>query len=209
MALLALLLGCGSADGTTRAIAAGASPARKVELPWLVVPGGRMRTTFFYGPWQCSPPWMTECQKLCVSKTRQLKGCMWLADMKLEWVGHLIIPPVPLESGGRLALTHCCCDSPALKPQQTEALRKEWENARKSFRQDWSKKFGDWPTENGKSWPGHHIEDLGHGGPPTNPNNILPTPPDIHDIFSKQYPVCYAGGPPWNTVGPERPYTDN
>jgi hypothetical protein len=173
------------------------------------MPGGRMRTTFFYGPWQCNSRWMTECQKECVSKKYPLKGCMWLADMKLEWSGHLILPPVPVESGGRLALTHCCCDIPVLKPQQTEALRKEWENARKVFRQDWSKKFGAWPTENGKSWPGHHIEDLGHGGPPIDPNNILPTPPDIHDIFSKQYPVCYAGGPPWNTVGPDRPYTDD
>jgi len=90
----------------------------------------------------------------------------------------------------------------------TEAERRKWENIRKDFRNEWGKKFGDWPVESGKAWPGHHIRDLGHGGDPVDPNNILPTQPDVHDVFNRAYPACYEGQPPWNTVGPEWPYTD-
>lgn len=74
--------------------------------------------------------------------------------------------------------------------------RDRWENIRESFREDWSKKFGSWPLERGKSWPGHHIRDLKHGGDPVDPNNILPTPPTIHDVLNKEYPRCYDGGHP-------------
>jgi hypothetical protein len=129
---------------------------------------------------------------------------MWLADLKLEWQGALRI-----QAGGRYAITHCCCNYPTSTPAETAALREQWNDVRTSFRQDWSRKFGGWPLEKGKHWPGHHIRDLGHGGHPTDPNNVLPTPPSIHDVFSDAYPVCYAGGAPWNMVGPELPYTDN
>jgi hypothetical protein len=27
-------------------------------------------------------------------------------------------------------------------------------------------------------------------------------------VFNRAYPACYEGQPPWNTVGPEWPYTD-
>lgn len=133
---------------------------------------------------------------------------MWLADLKLEWHGKLPVLPFVIDSGGRYAITHCCCNYPTLPPQQTEALRKQWENTRTTFRRDWSQKFANWPVENGKAWPGHHIHDLGHGGAPKDPNNILPTPPDIHGIFSDEYPVCYGGSGRWSMVGPDLPYRD-
>jgi hypothetical protein len=31
----------------------------------------------------------------------------------------------------------------------------------------------------------------------------------MHDVFNKAYPACYAGQAPWNTVGPNLPYSDN
>lgn len=88
-------------------------------------------------------------------------------------------------------------------------LRDAWDRVRESFRRNWSEKFGEWPVEDGMSWPGHHIRDLQHGGDPVNPNNIIPVEPDIHGVFNEQYPACYDGKAPWNTVGPDLPYTDD
>lgn len=155
------------------------------------------------------PATQTSCQKECVGKGHRLMSCIWLADIKMEWEGALVVPPVPVESGGRLAITHCCCNYPALMPKETEELRRQWKNAREPFREEWGKKFGAWPTEGGKFWPGHHIHDLGHGGHPTDPNNILPTSPEVHDVFSKAYPGCYEGVAPWRRAGSYWPYTDN
>lgn len=53
------------------------------------------------------------------------------------------------------------------------------------------------------------MDDLQHGGDPTDLANIMPAEPDVHDVFNLQYPQCYAGAAPWNTVGPYLPYTDN
>jgi hypothetical protein len=137
-------------------------------------------------------------------------GCMWLADIKLDWEGHLFLPPpLPVEAGGRYAIYHCCCNYPTLTPTQKKPLRDQWNKVRDSFREEWSKKFGQWPFEKGEHWPGHHIRDLQHGGNPIDPSNILPAPPDIHNEFGKQYPACYEGKAPWNKVGPDLPYTDN
>lgn len=155
------------------------------------------------------PATQTSCQKECVGRGHRLMGCIWLADIKMEWEGALVVPPVPVESGGRLAITHCCCNYPALMPKETEELRRQWKNAREPFREEWGKKFGAWPTEGGKFWPGHQIHDLGHGGHPTDPNNILPTSPEVHDVFSKAYPGCYEGVAPWRRAGSYWPYTDN
>jgi hypothetical protein len=41
------------------------------------------------------------------------------------------------------------------------------------------------------------------------PNNVFPAQPDVHDVYNEQYPVCYEGKAPWNTVGADLPYTDN
>ncbi len=208
--VLLLFVGCATPRGMGGSgPPPGAQPAVKKELPWLAVFGGRMRTTFFYGPWQCRQAFMTECQRECAQQGYPLMGCMWLADIKLEWEGQLFVPPLPVKSGGRLAITHCCCNYPTRTTADNDAARQEWKNAMKSFRQDWSKKFGEWPVENGKAWPGHHIRDLKHGGDPLNPNNIMPTHPDVHDVFSRVYPACYEGQAPWNSVGPDWPYTDN
>ncbi|WP_343211090.1 hypothetical protein [Archangium violaceum] len=40
-------------------------------------------------------------------------------------------------------------------------------------------------------------------------NNIIPAQPGVHKVFTKAYPACYGGQPPWNTVGPDLPYTDD
>jgi hypothetical protein len=99
--------------------------------------------------------------------------------------------------------------SPAMstKPGQAQE-RQRWDSIRASFRDAWSKKFGTWPSEGGASWPGHHIRDLWHGGDPVDPNNIMPVEPGVHKVFTDQYPACYAGEAPWNTVGPDLPYSD-
>ncbi|HZI03086.1 MAG TPA: hypothetical protein VEZ71_03635, partial [Archangium sp.] len=186
----------------------GAKPAVKKELPWLNVPGGRMKTTLFYGPWQCRREFMNQCQKECGAGYK-LKGCMWLADFKFDWEGSLVVLPVPVKAGSRYGIYHCCCNYPELSPEDNAAQRKAWNRFRTSFRKDWSEKFGQWPDKGGVSWPGHHIRDLWHGGDPVDPNNVFPAQPDVHDVYNEQYPVCYAGQAPWNTVGPNLPYTDN
>ena len=172
------------------------------------VPGGRMKTTLYYGPWQCRREFINQCQMEC-GASYKLKGCMWLADIKLDWVGSLVLLPLPVKAGSRYGIYHCCCDYPELSPGDNAARRKEWDRIRKSYRDDWSKKFGEWPGTGGKSWPGHHIRDLQHGGDPVDPNNIIPAEPVVHDIYNRAYPACYAGQAPWNTVGPNLPYTDN
>jgi hypothetical protein len=188
--------------------APGALPATKKELPWLTVAGGRLKTTLFYGPWQCNRRWMNSCQRECTSEGLQLKGCMWLGDIKLDWQGSHLVLPLPVEAGGRYAITHCCCSYPALSPVSNATRRKEWENFRESYREGWSKKFGKWPETDGVAWPGHHIRDLQHGGDPVDPSNIIPTQPDVHKVFNKAYPDCYAGMEPWSRVGPDLPYRD-
>jgi hypothetical protein len=209
--LLVLLVGCGSANlGTKPTPSPGATPAVKKELPWLNVPGGRMKTTLFYGrPWQCRQDFMRMCQVECAQQGHRLMGCMWLADIDFEWEGSLVILPLTVEAGSRYGIWHCCCDYPPLPASKKEVERRKWESFRKSFRKDWSKRFGEWPDVDGVSWPGHHIRDLQHGGNPVDPNNVFPAQPDVHDLYNRAYPACYSGQPPWNTVGPDLPYTDN
>ena len=209
--LVVLLIACATPQGTGgsgSSPSSGAQPTVKKELPWLPVPGGHMKTTLFYGPWQCRQDFMRMCQQECAQEGHRLMGCMWLADIKLDWEGRLIIPPLPIKAGGRYGIFRCCCDYPTLTKEQNAASRKKWENFRDSFRDQWSKKFGDWPAD-AENWPGHHIRDLKHGGDPTDRNNILPAEPSVHDEFGRQYPACYDGRAPWNTVGPNLPYLDN
>jgi hypothetical protein len=97
-----------------------------------------------------------------------------------------------------------------LTKEQNKAKRDQWKAVMESFRQSWSERFGDWPTAStGVNWPGHHIRDLWHGGDPVDPNNVFPVQPGVHDAYNRQYPACYSGQSPWNTVGPDLPYTDN
>ncbi|WP_224244106.1 hypothetical protein [Hyalangium gracile] len=202
VAALVFSAGCGAPNGSIPSPSPGAQPARKLEGPLISAAVGSFKPTFFYGPWQCNQRFMDACTRQCAIEGYKLMGCIWLADLKLDWQGGGV------QAGGRRAFFHCCCTYPELTKGENEAKRKLWENARKKFREDWSRKFGNWPTADGKSWPGHHIRDLLHGGDPTDAENILPAPPDTHDLFNKAYPACYAGAPPWNTVGPDLPYLD-
>jgi hypothetical protein len=210
--LWVLLTGCATTQGTGGSgpsPSLGAKPAVKKELPWLNVPGGRMKTTLFYGPWQCRREFMTGCQRECASEGHTLKGCMWLADLKFDWEGRVVVLPVPVKAGSRYGIYHCCCNYTELSKEENETQRDIWDAFRASFRDDWSKKFGQWPFENGENWPGHHVRDLKHGGNPVDRNNIIPAQPGVHKVFTKAYPACYGGQSPWNTVGPDLPYTDN
>jgi hypothetical protein len=169
-----------------------------------------MKTTLFYGrPWQCRQDFMRMCQVECAQQGHRLMGCMWLADIDFEWEGSLVILPLTVEAGSRYGIWHCCCDYPELSTAENAARRKEWERFRETYRERWSEKFGNWPEEGDVYWPGHHIRDLKHGGRPVDPNNVFPAKPSIHDLYNKAYPACYGGQPPWNTVGPDLPYTDN
>lgn len=210
--LLVYLTGCATTQGTGGSGPSrpppGVQPATKKELPWLDVPGGRMKTTLYYGPWQCRREFMNDCEKQCAAEGYPLKGCMWLVDFKFDWEGSLVVLPVPVRAGSRFGLFHCCCNYPELSPEENATRRKEWEKFRESYREGWSEKFGKWPEEGEVSWPGHHIRDLKHGGNPVDPSNIFPAKPSVHDIYNRAYPACYGGQPPWNTVGPNLPYTD-
>lgn len=71
--LLVCLSGCATTRGSDGPGMGGSGPSHspeakptvKKELPWLKVPGGRMKTTLFYGPWQCRREFMTQCQTEC------------------------------------------------------------------------------------------------------------------------------------------------
>ena len=209
---LVALMGCMTpqgAGGSRFSPSPGARPAVKKELPWLNVPGGRMKTTLFYGPWQCRQAFMNQCQLECASESYKLMGCMWLADIKFDWEGALVAPPIPVKAGSRYGIYHCCCDYPTLSAAENEVARKKWNGFRDSFRVDWSERFGQWPSEADRAWPGHHVRDLKHGGNPVDPNNLIPAEPRSHDEFGRQYPSCYAGQEPWSKAGPDLPYTDN
>ncbi|MCY1042682.1 hypothetical protein OV208_15260 [Corallococcus sp. bb12-1] len=199
VAILALV-GCGSATVGT----VGPPASAKWTSPFMPSPaGGQVQTTIYYGPWQCSAAFMTRCESKCAAQGHALMGCMWLADIKGDWKGRFML--MPAEAGGRLAITHCCCDYPTVSNVKQQRTR--WNNARISFRESWAEEFGAWPS--GKDpWPGHHIFDLAHGGPATAPDNILPAPGNVHDVFTQEYPACYAPGGKWLTPGPARPYAD-
>ena len=105
----------------------------KKELPWLNVLGGRMKTTLFYGPWQCRQEFMNGCQRDCASEGYPLMGCMWLADLKFDWEGRLVVPPVSVKAGSRYrALAHAPAPSmgenvrglPVLCPRAWEGKEK-------------------------------------------------------------------------------------
>jgi hypothetical protein len=126
---------------------------------------------------------------------------MWLADMKMDFEGPVV------RAGSRFAMTHCCCNYSENTPAQTAALRSRWNSSRPGFREQWAQRFGEWPSEaNGKPFPAHHMRDLGHGGHPTDWDNILPMPQDLHESLPALYNQCYAKMPPWTTIGPEYPY---
>jgi hypothetical protein len=194
------IVGCGSATVGALAKPAAAKWENVVKSP----DGGSLKIAIYYGPWQCSTALMSRCQSKCASQGHAFLGCMWLADFKGDWQGRYLF--MPAEAGGRLAITHCCCDYPTVPDLKWR--RETWNKSREGFRETWSAEFGPWPTSGGKNWAGHHIHDLAHGGAPTAPGNVLPVPADVHDVFNRQYPACYARGGQWSMPGPERPYTD-
>ncbi|WP_257462133.1 hypothetical protein [Archangium lipolyticum] len=191
-------------NNVTPSPGARAAPG-KWEGPWKEYSSASaLRATFYYGPWQCNRQWMASCQRECAELGRRLMGCMWLADIKYDWRG----PVMPLEAGSRYALYHCCCDFPTLKPADKEPLRKQWENAREGLRRKFADIYGEWPKSGNTHWPGHHMRDLWHGGNPTDLGNVMPAQPDIHGVYNEEYPRCYEGRPPWNTVEADLPNID-
>ncbi|RKH68763.1 hypothetical protein [Corallococcus llansteffanensis] len=199
--LVLAFVGCGSATTGT----VGRPASAKWVGPTIPSPdGGQVRTTIYYGPWQCSVAFMSRCETKCAAQGHALRGCIWLADFKGDWQGRFML--MPAAAGGRLAITHCCCDYP--KVTDLQLRRDKWDNTRERFRNAWGSEFGTWPASKGKSWPGHHIFDLAHGGPPVAPDNVLPVPGDVHKVFNDEYPACYAPGGKWLTPGPEHPYVD-
>ncbi|WP_240356088.1 hypothetical protein [Myxococcus eversor] len=163
--------------------------------------GGQFRTVIYFGPWQCSQQLMNYCRGKCAGDGYALQGCMWLADVKMDFQGTLV------RAGSRFGMTHCCCNYATLNPAQTEAARSRWNNIRTDFREQWAGRFGAWPTDtNGRLYEGHHVRDLWHGGNPTDWENILPFPKAIHQELFGLYNQCYANNPPWSSVGPDYPY---
>ncbi|SEL24484.1 hypothetical protein SAMN05444354_1055 [Stigmatella aurantiaca] len=195
------LAACGSA--TVGAVGMPPATAKWVGPAVPSPNGGRVTTTIYYGPWQCNAKQMGRCQRQCTSEGRMLMGCIWLADIKGDWVGRFMF--LPAEGGTRYPLTHCCCDYATVAPRRGRGI---WDNARDAFRTNWIEEFGAWPSTAGRNWPGHHIRDLGHGGHPTDSSNILPVPDPVHTLFNNAYPQCYARGSRWSTPGPNLPYSD-
>jgi hypothetical protein len=87
-------------------------------------------------------------------------------------------------------------------------VRGEWDAARKNFRNDWTKEFGAWPSDDGVAWAGHHIRDLLHGGSPTSPDNLLPAPKSAHVLYDRAYRECYSPDNRWSRPGPAYPYAE-
>lgn len=191
----------------TASMAANELPAGKKwvgpEVPGPL--GGQSQTTIYYGPWRCNQAFRDDCQRKCTAEGHKLMGCIWLADIKTDWKARFLA--YPMSAGGRLAITHCCCDYPLAKDLKNR--RTQWERETQKFRKEWGEEFGEWPTDaDGRNWHGHHVRDLGHGGEPTARRNVLPVAPDTHYQFTDAYPACYAGTGGWELVGPDRPYVD-
>jgi hypothetical protein len=198
-ALTVLFLLAACAEGP---VARTTGAGRRWVGPVVNVPtGGQFHTVIHYGPWQCSNQLMNYCREKCSGEGYALRGCMWLADVKMDFQGTV------LDAGTRFGMTHCCCNYDPLSVSQTESARGRWDNIRDGFRNRWAERFGAWPTDaSGKAYPGHHVRDLKHGGNPTDWDNIIPFPKDIHDTLNKLYNQCYAGTPPWTQVGVDYPY---
>ncbi|RKH51142.1 hypothetical protein D7X55_26545 [Corallococcus sp. AB049A] len=170
--------------------------------PQVAVPGGgHFRTVIHYGPWQCRPAFMRSCESKCAATGNTLMGCIWLADIKMDFEGPVV------HAGSRYGVTHCCCNYPPVAPAATRASRSRWNNIRDTFRREWAKRMGAWPSDaGGTPWQGHHVFDLGHGGNPVDWDNVIPLPQDLHQYVTDSYGQCYAGTPPWNSVGVDYPY---
>ncbi|MFY2560895.1 hypothetical protein ACN469_25040 [Corallococcus terminator] len=163
--------------------------------------GGQFRAVMYFGPWQCSAQLMSYCRDKCAGSGHALQGCMWLADLKMDFAGTV------MRAGSRFGMTHCCCNYATISKGQNDVARSQWKNFRDEFRERWGDRFGKWPTDaNGENFPGHHIRDLHHGGNPIDWDNILPFPKDLHETLLGLYGQCYANSPPWTTVGVDYPY---
>ncbi|MBU8895282.1 hypothetical protein DRW03_06915 [Corallococcus sp. H22C18031201] len=163
--------------------------------------GGQWRTVIWYGPWECSQSLWTYCREKCSGEGYMLQGCMWLADVKMDFNGRFV------DAGSRAGITHCCCNYDVLPSAQIAARRDRWEAIREGFRAQWAKKMGAWPQDiQGNNYPGHHIRDLGHGGNPTDWDNLIPMDPAVHNTLRGLYNQCYAGNSPWTRIGADYPY---
>ncbi|HEX2574504.1 MAG TPA: hypothetical protein VH877_33465 [Polyangia bacterium] len=170
----------------------------------------RTKATVYYGPWQCTDLWVADCKKQCAGQGYELRGCMWLADVKMDGEGHEPIWRLDFKAGGRYAVTHCCCSYPKISTEETDQRRKKWNRHRSTFQMQWEEAMGEWPTDpEGKPYDTHHIRDLEDGGDPTARENLLPVPSSMHHkVLDREYPVCYGGQGRWAQIGIRRPYLD-
>ncbi len=105
-------------------------PVRKWVGPVVNVPGGgQFRTVIFYGPWQCSRQLMNYCREKCAGSGYALQGCMWLADVKMDYQGTVI------DTGSRYGMTHCCCNYSTISVSANQSARTQWDNIRDRFRE--------------------------------------------------------------------------
>ncbi|HLL53811.1 MAG TPA: hypothetical protein VK447_09710 [Myxococcaceae bacterium] len=178
-----------------------AETTRKWEGPWIGLGlGGQLKTTIYFGPWKCSAELFSACERECAAKQHKLMGCIWIADMKFDYQGVGVVK----QFGSRAAVNHCCCDYPTVS--NTQEVRKAWNKARPGYRDEWARRFGEWPKNGKDYWPGHHIFDLQHGGDPQ--GDVFPLPEDVHKVVNNAYPQCYSGKFGWNEVGPTLPYPE-
>lgn len=173
---------------------------RQVNVPWgdfnLLKRNGATYT-WHYGPWKCRQPWIDSCKKKCAAKNQKYLGCVWIADLEYRLKGSWVT------TIGRVAFTHRCCDCPDQSKEENESDRKEFEKQRDQMREK-IKETGvpQPPKETPNPRPGnrnpapqnppiHHIDPIGKGGSPTDPNNALPLPTDTHTKTHTAYGECY------------------
>jgi RHS repeat-associated protein len=177
-------------------------PAPTQQVGPIGGPQGQITVKIYFGPWRCRKVWVDTCKKKCASQGLKFLGCVWIADInEVIEVGGLPVAAI------NYALTHCCCSYPSITGKPLDQCRGDWNKYRDDFRELWESKWGQkFPTTNGKPWPVHHVHDIAHGGKPTDPNNLIPLPPDVHYKVTTAYGQCYSGAPEWSQAGPDWPF---
>jgi RHS repeat-associated protein len=160
------------------------------------------------GPWRCRPEFITECEAKCARQGLKFAGCIWVADL---FIG---VDTMLFSAGGSLAFTKCCCTGcSVLSPEKNRDARKRYSRALERIRTEFEKVTEiPWPTESvpwskvPQRWPGHHVDDLWHGGSPDLLENIIPVPLRKHLLLHFAYRQCENGDGGWSQPGPYWPF---